>query len=147
VSAIAQLEVLETEVDERLTSLIEAAKRQLADLERDRTQLDRRIDTTLRQLRAGQTALRALGRGSASPSVALVPHTKRDAVLLFLAEHPFEELRLVEIRRALIERGWMTAAHVHALEVAITGMAARGEVARVRKGVYSLQAHGAHSQE
>ncbi len=144
---MAQLEVLETEVDERLESLIEAAKRQVAELERDRTQLDRRIDTTLRRLRAWETAHRTLGRGSASSLVARVPHTKREAALLFLAEHPHEELRLVEIRRALIERGWMTDAQAHALEVAITGMAARGEIARLRKGVYSLQAQGAHPQE
>lgn len=146
-SAIAQLEVLETEVEERLESLIEAAKRQLAELERDRTQLDRRIDTTLRRLRAWEAAHRTLGRGSTLPTVARVPHTKREAALLLLAERPHEELRLVEIRRALIERGWMTNTQAHALEVAVTGMAARGEIARVRKGVYSLQARGAHSEQ
>jgi hypothetical protein len=145
-SAIAQLEVLETEVGERLESLIEAAKLQLAELERDRTQLDRRIDTTLRRLRAWEAAYRSLGRGSVPPSVGLVPHTKREAALLFLAERPNEELRLVDIRRALIDRGWMTNAQAHALEVAVTEMAARGEIARVRKGVYSLQAAGAPAE-
>ena len=145
-SAIAQLEVLETEVGERLESLIEAAKFQLAELERDRTQLDGRIDTTLRRLRAWEAAYRTLGQGSGLPSVTCVPHTKREAALLLLAERPDQELRLVEIRRALIERGWMTNAQAHALEVAVAEMAARGEIARVRKGVYSLQASGARAE-
>jgi len=145
-SAIAQLEVLETEVGERLESLIEAAKFQLAELERDRTQLDGRIDTTVCRLRAWEAAHRTLGQGSALPSVTRVPHTKREAALLLLAERPDQELRLVEIRRALIERGWMTNAQAHALEVAVAEMAARGEITRVRKGVYSLQASGARSE-
>jgi hypothetical protein len=40
----------------------------------------------------------------------------------------------------------MTNAQAHALEVAVAEMAARGEIARVRKGVYSLPANGARAE-
>ena len=67
--------------------------------------------------------------------------TKREAVLAFLSEAPDLELKLVEIRRALIGRGWLThgPGSIHALEVAVAGMAERGEIQGVRKGHYRLR--------
>jgi hypothetical protein len=140
VSALPQLATLEAHADDALGQLIEAGRRRLSDLQLKRDELDREIASEGSRLRAWEHARRSL---TDSPvPLRVVPGqqpTKREAALAFLAEHPDSEFKLIEIRRALIERGAMTNDQAHALEVAVREMEARGEIRRVRKGIYTLR--------
>ena len=139
-SAVPQLETLEAEVDHGLGALIVAAKAELSELERQRSQLDEKIAAHTRRIRTWETTQRTLRQQPPRlRALESAPATKRDAVLAFLADYPDDEFKLIDIRRALIERGWMTNAQSHALEVAVVGMAQRGEIQRVRKGIYTLR--------
>jgi hypothetical protein len=140
VSAAPQLDSLEAQVDDGLGQLIQAARGELAALERQREDLEKEIAAQARRLRAWETARRTLGRQPAQlRAVDSEPPTKREAVLALLSQFPSDEFKLIEIRRALIERGWMTHAQAHALEVAVIEMARRGEIHRVRKGYYVFE--------
>ena len=66
--------------------------------------------------------------------------SKPAAVVALLREHRGRALRLIEIRNALIERGFMGTEkrEVHALEVAVRALEARGAIERIRRGMYRL---------
>lgn len=107
---------------------------------KSREELDRKIAVHERRLRAWEGAKRSLdGRAAAPRILGVVPPTKREAVLALLAETPDGRFKLIEIRTALIQRGWMNAGQAHALEVAVTDMERRKEIRRVRRGVYTLR--------
>jgi hypothetical protein len=143
-SAAPEVEILEAQMGDGLGALIEATERELAELHRRRDSIDREIGLYARKLRMYEGVRRSLD-GNEPAHLRLVtrevPPTKREAVLAFLTERPDEHFKLIEIRQGLIERGWMTSDKrgIHALEVAVTNMAARGEVHRVRKGIYALR--------
>jgi hypothetical protein len=65
---------------------------------------------------------------------------KRLAVLKLLSESPGRTWRLADIRNTLIERGWLddNDRARHALQVALLGMAKRGELEKPRTGFYRL---------
>jgi hypothetical protein len=65
---------------------------------------------------------------------------KRMAVLRLLSETPGRTWRLADIRKTLVERGWLEDSDRarHALQVALLGMAKRGELEKPRTGFYRL---------
>jgi hypothetical protein len=139
-SALPEFASLEAQADEALGRLIDAGRRRLVALQRKREELDRKIAVEGRRVQAWEQARRSLD--DPPPPLRVVPGqlpTKREAVLSFLAEHPDSAFKLIEIRRALIERGAMTNQQAHALEVAVRDMEARGEIRRVGKGIYTLR--------
>jgi hypothetical protein len=139
-SAMPQLAPLEAQANDALAQLIEAGRRRLASLQSERDELDRQIAIEGRKVQAWEHARRSLAYPP--PPLRVVAGqmpTKREAVLSFLAENPDSEFKLVEIRRGLIERGAMTNEQAHALEVAVRDMESRGEIRRVRKGIYTLR--------
>jgi hypothetical protein len=141
VTSAPQITELESFVDDGLSKLISAGRADLVDLERRRAGIDREISALARRLRTWESAQRSLvGRTGHLRLASDQLPTKREAVLALLGESPESEMKLVEIRHALISRGWMTEDHSssHALEVAVIGMAKRGELRRVRKGYYVL---------
>lgn len=142
-NSVASLELLETRVEDGLGTLIDAARREVEELHRQREQLDREITDKVRKLRAWEYARDSLTRPRAGSLVAVPDElpTKREAVLAFLGEHPDEDFKLIQIRRGLIARGWMAgdAASIHALEVAVRTMEQRGELRRPRKGIYTMR--------
>jgi hypothetical protein len=140
VGAVPEFATLEAQADEALGQLIDAGRRRLVALQRKREELDRQIALEGRRVQAWEQARRSLDDPPPPLRVVLgrLP-TKREAVLAFLAEYPDSEFKLVEIRRALIERGAMTNEQTHALEVAVRDMEARDEIRRVRKGIYTLR--------
>ena len=142
-NAVPKLDVLEAQVGDGLGQLIAATQRTLAELERRRQEIDAEIAAHGRKLRTWQNVRGSLGydKGRQLRLVRDAPPTKREAVLGFLSDYPEGDFKLVEIRRALIERGWMTGEKndIHALEVAVIGMAERGEIHRIRKGIYTLR--------
>jgi hypothetical protein len=143
VSALPQLDDLEARVGDHLGGLIEGTRRKLTELQRKREELDKEISAYARKLRAYEGFQRSLD--PQAPHLRLVggdtPPTKREAVLGFLSEDPEGHFKLIEIRRGLLERGWMSSdkRSIHALEVAVIEMERRGEIRRVRKGVYTLR--------
>jgi hypothetical protein len=138
----AEVEALEARIGDGLAELITAAERELAELHRQRGKLDEQIASYGRKLRTWESVRGSLGtKPRRLQVVADNEPTKREAVLAYLAEQPEAAFRLVEIRKGLIARGWMTSERraIHALEVAVSGMADRGEIHRVRKGIYRLR--------
>jgi len=142
-SVVPRLDLLEAAFGDGLEQLIAAARQQLAELDERRRDLDREIAACSRKLRTWENVQASLARGPGNHLrlADAEPPTKREAVLAFLSERPDENFRLVEIRQALIGRGWMTDGRraVHALEVAVATMAERGDIQRVRKGIYALR--------
>jgi hypothetical protein len=65
---------------------------------------------------------------------------KRIAVLRLLSETPGRTWRLADIRKTLIDRDWLEDSERarHALQVALLGMAKRGELEKPRTGFYRL---------
>lgn len=144
VVAAPVIEELEAEIADGLAQLIEVQRAEIDALLREREALDQKINARQRKLRSWETARTSLGTAAQKPALQLVaaaPPTKREAVLAFLAESSASEHKLIDIRRALLARGWMLEAEVHALEVAVAEMARRGEIGRPRKGVYRLRPH------
>jgi len=121
---------------------LEHVVRELETLERERLRLDARIALLKRHVGL-LSAVRAFANGSAAP---LPVPSKRDAILRVLAENPTSALKLSEIREELVRRGWLAGDRrsVHALEVAITSMARRGDLRRVRRGLYELAPPPSH---
>ena len=91
----------------------------------------RRRRAVLQRLTSHETAGVAVREGLPS---------KPAAVVALLREHRGRALRLIEIRNALIERGFMGTEkrEVHALEVAVRALEARGAIERIRRGMYRL---------
>jgi hypothetical protein len=143
-SAAPQLEVLEAQVGDGLGSLIAATETELAALQGRREEIEREISEYARKLRMYRGLRQSLD-GTDTSHLRLVtkeaPPTKREAVLAFMTEHSQGHFKLVEIRQGLLDSGWMTndKRSIHALEVAVIGMARRGEIHRVQKGTYSLR--------
>jgi hypothetical protein len=127
-----------------LEELVVAGRRRLAALEARREELEREIAAQTRQLRTWEAAQRSLRPPIRPTLLSVAPDTgiptKREAVLAYLTEAPDSVFKLVDIRRALVERAWMNndKSSIHALEVAVIEMAERGELRRVRKGYYKL---------
>ncbi|HVM57067.1 MAG TPA: hypothetical protein VMT74_06360 [Gaiellaceae bacterium] len=115
---------------------LELLEDELRELERRRMELEVRIDVLRRHVSL-LGAARDLASGLTVHGPAL---SKRDAVLRVLSDAPSEGMRLAEIRRALVQRGWLTGDRraTHALEVAVATMAQRGELRRIRRGLYEL---------
>lgn len=113
---------------------------ELRALEEQRLELAARIEILKRHVGLLH-AVRSLASGTPSAGVPAPP--KRDAVLRVLADAPGSAMRLAEIREALIDRGWLgnDRRATHALEVAVATMAQRGEVLRIRRGLYQLPTH------
>jgi hypothetical protein len=146
-NALPQISELADVVDDGLVRLIEAGRAELAELERRRSAIEVEIASRMRSLKAWESAQRSLAPRTQSlhlTSSAQHP-TKREAVLALLSESS-SEIKLADIRRALIERGWMSddRKSIHALEVAAIAMAERGELRRPRKGFYALATIGPH---
>jgi hypothetical protein len=138
-SAMPDLGALEAQVDDQLGDLLAAARDALKQLLKTREELDRKIAVHQRRLLSWEAAKRSLeGRAGAPRVLGVVPPTKREAVLALLAETPDAKFKLIEIRTALIQRGWMKDGQAHALEVAVTDMERRKEIRRVRRGIYTL---------
>jgi hypothetical protein len=113
---------------------------ELQSLERQRHQLDERISVLRRRLALWESAKAADENGIVTDP-RLLP-SKRQAISQILDEHPLRTFRLVEIREALVARGWLEVNHrsIHALEVAAAAMAKRGEIVRPRRGYYRARA-------
>ncbi len=121
---------------------IDEVKRQIADLEREQEGIAEAIAGLRRRLTMWSALSEFTSMESADTprsGVGQVP-SKRDALLALLAEAQGQPSRLVEMREEMIARGWLarTPQAIHALEVAATTLAQRGEVERVKKGVYRL---------
>lgn len=131
---------LEDQADDALGQLIAAGRERLQALQRQRDTVEDLIAAESRKLRAWQQARDSI-KNPTPPLRAVPGHlpTKREAVLALLGAHPDSDFRLIEIRRALIERGEMTNDQAHALEVAVRDMEGRGEIRRVRRGIYTLR--------
>jgi hypothetical protein len=142
---MTSMEALESDLRDGLKRLVERADAKLADLEREQSRLEEAI-AVLEAKRQTWAAALAATASSDSPlanaleATARMP-TKRQAVLALLSEDPEQPRQLVEIRRELIRRGWMTETRKshHALEVAVRAMEDRGELLRPRKGVYVIR--------
>jgi hypothetical protein len=149
----AQLEVpyLEAEVEGRLSTLIERTDAEIEQLKRTRSVIDNKITLLVRKRKLWEATVNALSAraedGTADDAWRLRLVTgeqpaKPRAVVAFLSEHPDRAFRLIEIRHALIARGWMDEGQrsAHALEVAVRTLQARGEIERPRRGVYRIAA-------
>jgi hypothetical protein len=142
---MTSMEALESDLRDGLKRLVERADSNLADMERERRRLDEAIAVLEAKRQTWVAAIAATARSDSAIANALettarMP-TKRQAVLALLSEDPERPRQLVEIRRELIKRGWMTETRKshHALEVAVRAMEDRGELLRPRKGVYLLR--------
>lgn len=147
----AQLEVpyLEAEVGDRLRELIERTDVEIDRLKRTRTAIEKKIKFQTRKRQLWAVTLQALAPESAAEEgvggfgLRPVPDgqpTKPRAVLAFLSEHPRRAFRLIEIRHALIARGWINddQRSAHALEVAVRALHTRGQVERPQRGIYQI---------
>jgi hypothetical protein len=127
---------LEATFDATRLAVLAEIEHELVAARRQRDALNNRIRELARK------RLRYLDdpRASALASAAVPP--KPVALVGFLREHHGEVFKLVEVRRALIARGWMRdePRDRHALEVAALALAERGEIRRVRRGVYTARA-------
>ncbi|MEJ7566992.1 MAG: hypothetical protein WKF41_01895 [Gaiellaceae bacterium] len=136
---------MEAEFGDGLGELVQVGQKRLRELHGERDRIEREIGAVTRKLRVWESARDSI-RGGEGPGLRLVAtdaRTKRELVLAFLNEHPDTEFKLVEIRRALQDRGWLAndKKAIHALEVAVLGMAERAEIHRnrARKGFYRLR--------
>lgn len=139
-NALPETASLEAQADDALGQLIDGARARLTGLQEDRDRLDSLIAAESRKIRAWEQARVSIT--DQGPPLRIVPGqlpTKREAVLELLGEYPDSDFKLIEIRRALIDRGLMTNSQAHALEVAVREMERRGEIRRVRKGIYTLR--------
>ncbi len=122
---------------------IDEVKRHIADLERERAAISAEIEDLWRRVTLW-SALRSLAVSEVTDdaSTDMPAPAKRDALLTLLAEAQGQPVRLVEMREEMIARGWLprTPKAIHALEVAATTLARRGEAERVKKGIYRLPA-------
>jgi hypothetical protein len=118
-------------------------KAQIAELESARARLEDALRSLHTQLALWDAARRAAStngpRGRDVRDRPLPP--KREAILHVLSERPDHTFRLAEIREILLARGWMPAGRkaAHALEVAATTLAKRGEIDRPRRGFYRMR--------
>ena len=131
------LGLLEAKLDEWVNSFpIDTIREHLSDLERQKGDIEAAIESLNRRLRIWQ-AMHATSVGQGD----LVPlPSKRDAVLTLLERDPSREFSLAEIRAMLINDGLLRndLKAQHALEVTVSNMTKRGEIHRVRKGIYRL---------
>jgi hypothetical protein len=151
-SAQPEAPYLEAQVEDRLSALIEHTGAEIEQLKRTRVAVEKKIRLLARRRQLYEATLHALSPHSDEHTgewaLRLVPDqlpTKPRAVLAFLSEHPDQDFRLIEIRHALIARGWMgdDKQSAHALEVAVRMLQTRGEIERPRRGVYRIRRHEA----
>jgi hypothetical protein len=128
-----------------------ALERRLGTLLLQRRELDVEIRFLQAQLFRYRQYLEDLRPGSTQESPAAggrvggKPYpAKRLAVLRLLSESPGRALRLSDIRSALVHRGWLEDSDKarHALQVALLGMAKRGELEKPRTGFYRMATDG-----
>lgn len=140
-----QIRLLEERLDRWVEQFpIEAVRQELAALQQQKGSIEAAIRALNARLALWEAARRAADEAGADWHVLVSSEgrasypTKREAVLALLSEAPHAEWRLRDIRQELVSRGWLSYDRkaAHALEVAATMMAKRGEIHRVRKGIY-----------
>jgi hypothetical protein len=140
------LDPLEEKIRDGLADLIEQVEHELRKLARERDRVENSIAELEAKRRAWAHALEATSGsiGSTPGSARDRLPTKRQAVLALLSEDTSKTWRLLEIRRELIRRGWMTETRrsQHALEVAVRAMEDRGELTRPTTGCYRISEPG-----
>lgn len=132
---------LEAQLDRWVDSFpVEAIQQHLAELQARKGTIDAAIESLTKRLQVWQ-AIRAhdAGRG-----VSVVVPTKRESVLVLLDRDPTREFSLAEIREYLVDCGLLenSARARHALEVTVSNMVRRGEIARPKRGFYALVSPG-----